>query len=142
MELYRLLMDSIKLFFINVFIFIILLEVYTLGILVRFRLNVELPFYGIFIAGIGFFIIIPIWMNIGFALQERIQSAKRLFIRVLISELPFALLIIILWALLLLDTSKGYLLYILVFGIVLLVLYPVVVLSAPSHLRYSRTEGR
>ena len=133
MSLYRILMDSIKLFFINVFIFIIFIEGYVLLILAQSKLNSELPFIGLFYAGMTTFLGIIFWMNISHVWLGKVKSHAAMIVRVIYSEIPFIMLMFILWGMNeasnLQVVEKSYIASLLWF----IILYPLVMYTARFH---------
>ncbi len=95
MRTYLILIDSAKLFFINVFMYTIFLESYIFAILFQRRFQVELPFISLFIAGIFTFIAVTVWINLARFWYIKIKSIRAMLIRSLWSEVPFGMLILI-----------------------------------------------
>lgn len=93
MHLYSILIDSAKLFFINVFIYTIFLESYIFALLFQRRYGVELPFVTLFIAGIFTFIAVTVWINLARVWYQKLKSIRAMLIRAACSEVPFVLLL-------------------------------------------------
>lgn len=92
---YPLLMDSVKLFFLNVFLYSFFLEMYILSFLLEQRFSIELSFASVFVSGVFTFIALTIWINVAHVWYQWIKSERELVTRAVISELPFILLLII-----------------------------------------------
>lgn len=133
MSMYRILMDSIKLFFVNVFLFVIVFEGYVLLVLVQEKLNSGMPFFGIFYLGVVTFMGIIFWMNISNVWLQKVKSHTAMMMRVFYSEVPFVMLVLILWVLNDVSNIKiigeSYVLSMFWF----ILLYPIVMYTARFH---------
>jgi hypothetical protein len=135
MKFYRLIMDSIKLFFVNVFMLAIFLEVYVIIVLMRENLNLELPFFEYLFVGLGIFIALIIWINIaGVWYQKKISRAEMLQ-RSLISEIPFIVLLIIFWILAVMNGRTSEMSGTVTLFAVFIVLFPTAMVLMKSHLK-------
>ncbi len=95
MNLYSVLIDSAKLFFVNVFMYTIFLESYIFAFLFQRRFGIELPFISLFIAGVFTFVAVTVWINLARFWYLKIRSVQAMLIRGLCSEIPFVMLILI-----------------------------------------------
>lgn len=130
-------MDSVKLFFLNVFIYVLFLETYVLAFLLQRRFGVELPFLALFVSGVYTFIAITIWINVAHVWYTKIRSERRMLIRALCSELPFGILLAIFLLLWNSTTRAGSVssdlaIFLILFGGYLF-LFPAIMLTAKSH---------
>jgi len=134
---YALFIDSTKLFFMNVFIYVLFLEAYIVGALAQGRFRIELPFLTIFISGAFIFIAITIWMNVANVWYQRIKDAQSMLLRALTSELPFIALLMIVYLVWAADPGlfrgkpDGF--FLMMLFVVLTVAFPVVMVVTKSH---------
>lgn len=94
---YRVFIDSVKLFFVNVFLYVLFLEGYVMIFMIQRRFSIDLPFAEAFFTWVATFMILVVWIAMASLLHRRTLPLPRLFIRTLIAELPFILLLCILW---------------------------------------------
>ncbi|MBI4091085.1 MAG: hypothetical protein HY422_03600 [Candidatus Komeilibacteria bacterium] len=92
---YPILMDSVKLFFLNVFLYAFFLEIYILSFLLEERFGVELSFASVFVSGVFTFIALSVWINVAHVWYQWITSERELALRAVLSEIPFILLLLI-----------------------------------------------
>lgn len=137
MRLYEFIMAAIKLFFLNVFVYTIFFETYVFGALLQKNFHLELPFFLFFISGFFSFILITIWFNVATIWHRRIKSNERLMSLALVSELPFIILILILWMILYVRGAPPGLLpdlysLLILFGSYM-ILFPIITALSPVH---------
>ena len=137
MAFYEILMDSIRLFFLNIFIYAIFLESYIVGIMLQTRYGIELPYVTMFVSGIFSFIAISIWLNVSHVwYHKRVKRAYDMVIRAGVSEVPFVILLLIFWVLAYtgpVNVYDGELRELLVLFSAYMVLFPVITFLAKSH---------
>lgn len=130
---YRVFIDSAKLFFINVFLYTLFLEGYILLVLVQERFTVELPFVEMFYTWIATFFILVVWIVMASLLHRRTLPLDRLVVRTVFAELPFIVLIVILWIAAPYDLYPTAFLNLLVVFTAYMLLFPIVVAVAYRH---------
>src|SRR3989344_805366 len=94
---YRLIMDSMKLFMLNIFMYLLLLEAYLFLYLLQQRYGVELPFITLFLGGVFTFFAVTVWFNAAQVWHAALKTGHRVLMRAIISELPIALLLLIIF---------------------------------------------
>jgi|SRR3989338_5761930 len=137
MAFYEILMDSIRLFFLNIFIYAIFLESYVVGFMLQTQYGIELPFITMFVSGIFSFIAISVWLNVSHVwYHKRVKRAYDMMIRAVVSEIPFIILLLIFWTLTFVRPAGPYdgeLWELLSLFSVYMVLFPVITFLAKSH---------
>ncbi len=130
---FKVLLDSVKLFFINVFIYSIFLEGYLFIALIQDRFNVVLPFVEILYIGVATLLLIVIWMNVARVWYPKIRPMSMLIVRAICSELPFVMLLAMLWFVAFFDPQMLQIFDIMLFFSVYMVLFPVIIAVTKSH---------
>lgn len=96
-------MDSIKLFFVNVFLFVVFYQAYIIFMLVQDGFHISLPHMEYFLIGLATFVSLIVWMNISYLWFYDIDKFSNILARVMLAEIPF----VILWITILL-VSRGH----------------------------------
>ena len=73
----------------------IFLESYIFAFLFQKKSGIELPFIGLFIAGVFTFVAVTVWINLARFWYLKIKSIRAMLVRSLWSEVPFILLLFI-----------------------------------------------
>ena len=137
MAFYEILMDSIRLFFLNIFIYAIFLESYIVGFMLQTRYGIELPFVTMFVSGIFSFLAISIWLNVSHVwYHKRVKRSYDMMLRAVVSEIPFIILLFIFWALTLVRPAGPYdgeFRELLLLFSLYMVLFPTITFLAKSH---------
>jgi len=127
-------MDSVKLFFLNVFLYTLLLEAYLFLFLIQERNHLELPFITLFLSGVFTFAAVTVWINAAQVWHTALKSERRVLSRVLLSEAPFALLLLIIltfrWGT---QTMSADSIVLMILFIGHLILFPLVMIMAKAH---------
>lgn len=94
---FRIVMDGVKLFFVNVFLFVVFYESYIIIMLIQDGLHIRLPMMEFFLTGCATFISIIVWMNISYLWFNQADDFLTIFQRVALAELPFIALLGFTW---------------------------------------------
>ena len=133
--MYRILLDSVRLFILNVFLTVLFLEFYVLSFLSQEAFAIRLPFFGIFLAGIAVFVMIIVWLTVAKVMYKKIRLPGAVLARALLSEVPFVLLLAIFWLLTafhrMADSAdvRGLLGML----VVIVILFPLIMVGAKGH---------
>lgn len=90
-------MDSVRLFYVNLFMYAIFLETYVVGYFFQQDYGHALPYLSLIIMGVFTFLIVMVWMNVAHVWYLTTKMAQDMLLRSLISELPFVVLLFLVW---------------------------------------------
>ena len=132
-HVYYFLMDSVKLFFLNVFMYVVFLELYVFIYLLQGKLLLALPHFTIFYVWMVSFVAIIIWINIASVGYRELSDPHELYMRAIVSESPFLLLLAIVWL-----TSLVYMVpsdFLILSGLftAYMVMFPLILVAARRH---------